>query len=344
MTLSVNMKTATVTSLAFGPLFRCAHEVQPASEHEVRTAAGPLPTPLSLDEHRPVDAYFDAWEALERLIGAREAVFGAQRATSLADLQVFGFLAMTAENLAEAFRRIAAVRMLWANGSGWLLRDESRSVRLTYSPWPTERRGGLLATEYMLADMIGSIREIVGEPVQPVAVLLSHEALAPLEQHTRFFGVEPTCDASENAIVLDASVGAMPVLRFDTRLHDFFVGECDAIASRLGDGDDWLSVVRKEVARAHRHEVPTADGVARALGLSPRSMRRRFADAGTTFRAVRQDVAVEIANAYLRRGMSASETAFAMGYSEPSAFSRAYKNWTGVAPRLSHQRGRDATE
>jgi AraC-like DNA-binding protein len=73
--------------------------------------------------------------------------------------------------------------------------------------------------------------------------------------------------------------------------------------------------------------------VAKRMGISARTLRRHLEQQGQTLRGVVDGVRRERADQLLDAGMSVKEIAFALGFSEPSAFSRAYKRWTGRAPR-----------
>ena len=89
--------------------------------------------------------------------------------------------------------------------------------------------------------------------------------------------------------------------------------------------------VRRAVAAALDGE-PSLERIAKDLGLSVRTLRRHLVQDGTSLRAVLDDVRRERADTLLARGASVKEVAFDLGFSEPSAFSRAYKRWTGKAP------------
>ncbi|WP_338089162.1 helix-turn-helix transcriptional regulator [Nannocystis pusilla] len=76
-----------------------------------------------------------------------------------------------------------------------------------------------------------------------------------------------------------------------------------------------------------------AESVARALGTSERTMQRRLRQAGTSFRDVVDDVRREAALAQLgRRDATVTDIAFMLGFSDLSAFSRAFRRWTGASP------------
>ena len=74
--------------------------------------------------------------------------------------------------------------------------------------------------------------------------------------------------------------------------------------------------------------------LARSLNLSIRSLQRQLKVEGMTFRQVIHDTRRDLAEYYLKDStLCVSEVAYLLGYTEPSSFSRAFRRWTGDAPR-----------
>ncbi|MFI6866123.1 helix-turn-helix domain-containing protein [Nocardia sp. NPDC050406] len=83
-----------------------------------------------------------------------------------------------------------------------------------------------------------------------------------------------------------------------------------------------------------RHGVAlTLGDMARRLHISQRTLRRRLADEGVTFRELKDETYGMLAEDLLSTGMPVNEVARRLGYSTPSAFAAAFKNWTGQSPR-----------
>jgi AraC-like DNA-binding protein len=78
---------------------------------------------------------------------------------------------------------------------------------------------------------------------------------------------------------------------------------------------------------------PSQELIAADLSVSNRTLQRKLKDEGTSFMDLLQDTRLQLAREYLRQpGRSVVETAYLLGFSEPSTFSRAFKRWTGRAP------------
>ena len=83
---------------------------------------------------------------------------------------------------------------------------------------------------------------------------------------------------------------------------------------------------------ALRDDEGHVDRVAKRLGLTARSLQRRLKDEGSSFNGVREQVRKDLSRRYLDDNLSIAEISFLLGFSEPSAFFRAFKRWTGQTP------------
>lgn len=104
------------------------------------------------------------------------------------------------------------------------------------------------------------------------------------------------------------------------------------------------SEFRSEVARRMEPMLASGpvriDAVARALGCSRQTLYRRLKAEDVTFAELLDDLRRRLALRFVReQGLSVKETAWRLGFSDPAAFSRAFKRWTGTSP--SAERGKD---
>jgi AraC-like DNA-binding protein len=92
--------------------------------------------------------------------------------------------------------------------------------------------------------------------------------------------------------------------------------------------------VRRMIVEHLGETTVTPETVARALAVSRRTLSRRLADEGTSFRNILDDVRREFSCALLQdRSLSVADVAFFLEYSEPAAFNRSFRRWTGQTPR-----------
>lgn len=141
---------------------------------------------------------------------------------------------------------------------------------------------------------------------------------------------------------LDAALLELPVRRDESDLAAFLEGAPGKIAMLYRRDRDLVRAVRVALARS-LPSGPTLADTARALGLSTRTLHRRLHEEGASFRGVRDALRREIALARLEKTeRSVADIAAELGYSEPSAFFRAFIGWTGRAPTAYRRAHRGA--
>ncbi len=137
-------------------------------------------------------------------------------------------------------------------------------------------------------------------------------------------------DPSGLTFALDTVRQPLPAVNLDlAKENDRILKELDHL---LADAS-LASRVRREVQRALPSGTPKATAVARELAMAPRTLQRKLHEEGTTFQDVSQAVRKELAQHYLHSGEHDLDTiTFLTGFANRSAFSRAYKTWTGRSP------------
>lgn len=293
------------------------------------------------DEHVSIERYFEVWRRAMTLIGDPAFALRAAAAFALEDSEVFGFLAISCETLGGAYERTAAYRALYNIGARWELELEPNASRLIWHPWPGDLQdvGYRAAMDYAVADMSNSICRLGRTRPLPRAVALRHAAPERTGPFSSFYGVAPTFGADRYELEYEAGLPALPIESFNSRLRDYFDEECRVLVAKLGAADSIVEQVRKKLIGAMDGSEISIEKTAKHLGLSARSLQRRLADEGTGYNEVLTEVRAEFAKRYLARGtVSASEVAYLLGFTEPPAFFKAFKRWTGMTPRAFQQR------
>jgi AraC-like DNA-binding protein len=170
----------------------------------------------------------------------------------------------------------------------------------------------------------------VGRPLPLTAVVLPARFRGFADETRFLFGIAPTF-GDEASVRFDTKQLALPVVRapadVDAYLHGSLQGFLLAAA-----GDDVERRVRAALAVATPFASLPIERVARGLGMSRPTLARHLQRIGTSFAAVRDELRRDLAIALLGRGLRVADVSERLGYSEPSAFQRAFKSWTGTAP------------
>ena len=151
-------------------------------------------------------------------------------------------------------------------------------------------------------------------------------------EYCAFFGCDVTFGALYTEMLIEESVLDAPLPTADANLEAILVPLAAAERGRASPHLPLTDQVRRALRAALTSDDAQLDGVARRLGMTGRSLQRRLKDEGTVFQTIRDEMRRELADHYLGQEMSFAEISFLLGFSEPSAFFRAFKRWTGLTP------------
>ncbi len=287
------------------------------------------------EEHVDVALYFEAWRQATALIPDAAFPLRASSAFPLEELELFGFLAISCETLGQAYAKTAAYRALYCTGARWELETDG-ATRVIWYPWPgdPDDPGYRAAMDYAVADMANAIRRLGRSEPRPTQVRLRHRAPADSAAFVAHYGVAPSYGSPLYELCYPVGTHDVPVASFNSKLRDYFEQECRRLVEKLGAGTRIVEQVRKQLIGVMDGGDTTMEATAKKLAMSPRSLQRRLADEGTGYNDLLAEIRAEFAKRYLARGtVSASEVAYLIGFTEPPAFFKAFKRWTGMTPR-----------
>jgi AraC-like DNA-binding protein len=162
----------------------------------------------------------------------------------------------------------------------------------------------------------------------------------PAPPHALEYGLlyGTTCrfDASATAVSFDRGLLDQPVVQDEAALRAFLRRAPWDILARMDYGQEISAQVRRLLNQALGQPavLPGPEQVAARLAISPQTLRRKLAAEQTSFQRVRDQLRRDVAVSALMRGdASIEELSARLGFSEPSAFHRAFRRWTGATPR-----------
>lgn len=189
---------------------------------------------------------------------------------------------------------------------------------------------------FVVARDLAGLRTLAGELAPGLALqrLTVRQSPAPDPAPWRdVFGVEPEFDAPHNVAVLDAAALDLPLPQADELTAAMTERQCRELVERRRSRAGVAGVVRDELVRTPQ-DMPPIDAVAVRLALSERTLRRRLADEGTSFRALVDEVRAALAEELLSTGsLTVEQVAHRLSYAETASFTHAFTRWKGVSPR-----------
>lgn len=151
--------------------------------------------------------------------------------------------------------------------------------------------------------------------------------------YTGVFDVQPRFGERRNTAVLSAASLDLPLPQADELTAAMTVRQCRELVERRRARSGVAGLVRDELLRSPA-DLPDLDAVAARLAVSARTLRRRLADEGTSFRTLVDEVREALAEELLATGsLPVEQVARRLGYAETASFTHAFTRWKGVSPR-----------
>lgn len=258
--------------------------------------------------------------------------------TSAAAHQLVAHLVMSARTLREALDALIRFQGLIADRLSCRLEERDREARVLYDIAPGPPRCRRFRAELAMTGF-SRILHYFGRGARPRAVAFEYPAPAYRAEYARLFGGVERFDQPFTGLVMDRELLAAVPLHHDTDLHRALEARAEARVARLGRTRTYAERVHESLLDGKKNRSDDMEGVARGLGLSVRTLRRRLQEEGTTYSAVARAAFIGLAKRFLvDEARSVEETAYEMGYATPSSFHKAFKRWAGTTPKAFSQR------
>lgn len=296
----------------------------------VRAEAGLPSVDTRPGERWPGQALQIAWDHALRRFPRPTLPAEVARATPFGAFGVVDYLVASADTLGGSLRGLVThFRGIVADPSLALVEEEG-GTRLEVYIGPSERRW--VTEEFTLAMTLKNLRHTIGEASLPDAVVSVCRADPEPGALARVFGARVEFGAAVPSLWFPAASLELPLRTADPHLlHTLGV-----IAGSMGLGqasDPFELAVRARLRDMLPHGDADAAVMARVLGTSERTLHRRLQERGTTWRAVLDGFRDDESRRFLREGRrSLAEIALAVGFSDQSAWTRAFRRWTGQSP------------
>lgn len=192
-------------------------------------------------------------------------------------------------------------------------------------------------TELSFARLVCGPRRFLPE-AHILSVAVTHPEPPHRARYDEVFQCPVEFDSTWNALELHPDIMGWPVAQNPRYVFDVLTERAETLLEKMEtDRSVRARLERRLLETLHQGEI-SADQMAREMGISRQTLFRRLKAEDTTYADVLDDLRHRLALQYLLgRKVSVNETAYLVGFSEPSAFSHAFKRWTGKSPRAYRQ-------
>jgi len=330
------MAEATVSAGNAGSLIELAVS-KGADRHVLHLRSGIRPDRLNDQDGRVLmSEYFDLMRAAKDLTGDPALALEFGRTVHMQEFSILGLIFHACETVLDA--------IVQANRYGQLVidvdvgtADRFQWIRRGAGLWLVDTRPDPNdfpeLTEVTFGRFMRLTRPFWDTPLV-TEVKVTHGAPAYAAEYARFFEVPTAFDSEWNGMRVEESrlrqrIAAQPRFAFGILSE-----HAERLLQRLEGSRTTRGRVESLLMPILHTGQASMDSIAARLAVSRQTLYRRLKEEGVTFETVLDELRHQLSVHYLEgRRATVNETAYLVGFSEPAAFSRAYKRWTGSSPR-----------
>lgn len=289
------------------------------------------------DGRVPASRYVALWEAIESDPRAHELGLWLGKGLRIDSLGVVGYVMQHAPDVRTALGCLERFNALLGDGVGPQITEHDDRVVLHRVEPPRLARIVSLSIAAPLGT-VSLLRELTGLRLeQSLALEVAFQHPAPPADTLHKLEAALACplvfNQTETRLVLPRTMLDRALVAPNGGLLAYLERHAEALQAKIPRTALVSAMVREFLTHRLRDGEPTQTAVAKVCGMSERTLQRRLQDEGTTFAQLLDEVREGLARMYLPDStLAVFEVAFLLGYSEPSAFNRAFRRWTGLSP------------
>lgn len=250
---------------------------------------------------------------------------------------VLAYLIMHCTNLGEALLRFQRYQALLHNYSDAHLEFVENNIKIS---WDLDQGiSTQLSDEVFLSGLISFIQQITQQTIPPLEIHFVHAAPFPVEQYETIIGCKVRFKSARVGIVFSGDLLNTPINSHDPYLLSLFEKQAESLIDPNAKKDTLLEAIRTTLMQHLASGTPSLAMTAKQLHLSTRTLHRRLEERGMNFNYLLRETRFRLAQHYLKdTELSLVEITFLLGYSEQSAFTRAFSGWANCSPQQFRKR------
>ncbi|MEX2985253.1 AraC family transcriptional regulator ligand-binding domain-containing protein [Streptomyces sp. C36] len=302
--------------------------------------------PLLLGDDRarvPAERFADLIRALQHATG--DEFLGLGPAPSRpGSFAMMCYACLGCRDLGSAVERAARFYGLFPGGPGLCLERRDGQAVFTVRDDLRDHPEGHFLAECVLVVWHRLASWLIGRRIPLLRACFSCPEPPHADEYSLMLGCPVRFGAASTGAAFDARWLAAPLVRDEESLRELLRGAPAELLSRREYGTTVTEQVRRTFVRALREgrpaRLPEVAQLAARLAVSPATLRRRLQEEGTSYQRLKDQVRRDAAIAGLAEGREPiAELAARLGFSEDTAFHRAFRRWTGVTPGVYRLRG-----
>jgi AraC-like DNA-binding protein len=278
------------------------------------------------------DEHLKAHELLDEKLKPGFAIRVGQQ-MKLDDYGVLGLSWRTCSKVREIFDRSERYFKLLSNTYNWEIKDEEALSHIILNR-PAHSRGMQLSSEASLSATVVVVQAMSEKNIMPVQVSFKHKEPKDFTSYIKAFKCPISFNQPQYSISYKTEDLNLRTAKADASINKYLLQQVDEKTKGIKiPGSKLVRDVESLIQDALPTGIPSIHHIADLTAMSNRSLTRRLSEAGVTYRDLIKKKQEAIAKDLLRNTtQSIGEIAFLTGFSEQSAFNRAFKKWTDLTP------------
>jgi AraC-like DNA-binding protein len=246
---------------------------------------------------------------------------------------ILGYVMMNCRNVGEAFEKSTRYSRVIGNLIEVRIErylDKSKLLFFT-SPQAPEMSRHCFDTSF--STTICMLRNFTGVDLHPLEVTFTYAEPESRSEYERIFQCPILFGQQQNSFTIDTSVFNTPILMANPSLLEHFEEYTQEFLFEMDRRNEHTRVVTKIILTHLDDEGLSIEKVAKEMAISVRTLQKQLKEEGVIFSDLLREIRQKLAQKYLRENYSVEQITYLLGFSEPSAFRKAFKKWSGVTPR-----------
>jgi AraC-like DNA-binding protein len=191
----------------------------------------------------------------------------------------------------------------------------------------------IFAHEVLLMLLHGVACWLVGRRIPVLRAQFAYPEPAHSAEYRLMYSTNLVFQAAHTALVFHAAHLDLPIVQNEGTLKDFLRNAPENILVKYKNGSSLTARTRRRLRQCLPGDLPEFEILSAEMNMTPATMRRRLHDEGTSYQSIKDQLRRDLAISYLSHSTrSVMDIGLELGFSERSAFHRAFKKWTGASP------------
>ena len=290
--------------------------------------------PLLFERHNiriPVDKKCVIWEEARKRVGDDNLGLSAAQVVPFGGYGVLDYLLFASSTFSEILNRTSRFYRLINSNVEFRLQMHKSSVSAELHNTNSASQQGLcFSSEFSFATLLLRLSLAYGKQFKPETVCFTHFAPPDTSLHRKLFRSPIQFGQAVNRIVFSRDLLNAPLPQSDPELAETLEHYAQHLLKGLPAEDDIVEGVREVLRSRLSNGNVSLEATAKALAMSSRDLQRKLNGQGTSYRILLDRLRYELASYYAAQQVEVTEIAHRLGFTETSAFYRAFKRWTRI--------------